>query len=182
MTEQAGKPQRYKWILITGILFLCVFKTMIVLAQHIEAEEPASHSAVIPDSADAWIIDMLTQMKTVSRIDSERIVRVENVDFEGLLMKRYKLVGEGFIVFPDSGWVYLISASSHDQPYVGDITLAMDHTGTFFLNRGHVCGGIIHFVFSGKPEEDTAANFFRLYVSDTDEAPWQAYELIKTQM
>jgi hypothetical protein len=81
---------------------------------------------------------------------------------------------EGCIVFPGKNWIYLISHSIYEDPYVGDITLAIDNKGEIFFNEGHVCGGTIRFYHRSQSRLDLteSAQFFELFASDTDNAAW----------
>jgi len=84
----------------------------------------------------------------------------------------YRLEGKGWINFANGAWIYMISSSAHTNPEVGDITLAMDDKKHFYINKSHVCGGIVHFQCRKRIILKSPNDFFNNFESDTDNIPW----------
>jgi hypothetical protein len=63
-----------------------------------------------------------------------------------------------------------------------DLTLAIDNHGKIYLNEGHICGGIIHFIINDKIAVKAASDFIQHFISDTDDRGWKSLnkECIKT--
>jgi len=57
-------------------------------------------------------------------------------------------LNEGAVRVGDAGWVYIKCHSSykdgrHSLPSIGQVSLAIDHTGTLYACHGHVCGVLV---------------------------------------
>lgn len=87
----------------------------------------------------------------------------------------YRLMKTGYIQLENQSWIYFISSSSHDNPEIGDITVAMDNQKRFFINRGHICGGMIHFQSEKKIDLRTPDDFFTNFREDVDNDPWTSF-------
>ena len=58
----------------------------------------------------------------------------------------FSVNGEQTIRVGSNGWVHIITHSLHDEHagiiVIGDQIYAIDHTGSIYQNKGHVCGEI----------------------------------------
>jgi hypothetical protein len=65
---------------------------------------------------------------------------------------------------------------------VGDLTLAIDNHGKIYLNEGHICGGIIHFIINDKIAVKAASDFIQHFISDTDDQYWRRLDREKSTL
>jgi hypothetical protein len=87
-----------------------------------------------------------------------------------------RLIEKGILRLSTADWIYFLSSSSHNNPEIGDITLAIDSKGNIFQNNGHVCGGIIHFETTKNGIPTNSEAFFKFFESDTDGVKWEIYK------
>ena len=98
-----------------------------------------------------------------------------------MLFRSVRVKKEGWIDLPGENWIYIVTASAHDSPEIGDLSLAIDNHQSIYLNNGHVCGGIINFESRQLRELKTSQDFFRYFVSDTDYEAWERVSRKSTQ-
>jgi hypothetical protein len=84
----------------------------------------------------------------------------------------YRVRGNGLVDTSTNGWVYLMLRSSHADPAVGDIILAIDNRGRVFETQGHVCGTVAHFVSAEKRAAEDPDDFFHRFQVDAADRPW----------
>jgi hypothetical protein len=81
---------------------------------------------------------------------------------------KYVKDARGFVDVPDFGKCYFIPHSWHENPKIGDITLA--HCGDkFYISRDHVCGALRLKVTRSNGAEDFQALFGNKYLT------WEIY-------
>ncbi len=120
-----------------------------------------------------WIRNSIRELKKFSPEKCQNPIEPRVIELSDYYRKSFRLAGgEGCILFSNGDWIFMVSNSTHDNPRIGDITLAIDSNGRIYKNEGHVCGGIIHFVNNVKMETDTANCFFDHFKSDTDNMGW----------
>ncbi len=92
----------------------------------------------IPMAQTQWISSQLLRLQKIA--PSAQTIRPTVKDHGRIVY----YITEGKVPFKDSGWVYVITHSSHDDNAgfraIGDISLAMDSHGDFFYSLDHVCG------------------------------------------
>ncbi|HMR90252.1 MAG TPA: hypothetical protein PKD51_18950 [Saprospiraceae bacterium] len=62
--------------------------------------------------------------------------------------------------------------SAHNDPDVGDVCMGKTSKNIFFVNFGHVCGGLINFESFSLSLPLDSIEFFNNFVSDTDGQGW----------
>jgi hypothetical protein len=137
---------------------------------------PAQHtdlSRIDPEKRKEWINAICQQLQKIKPETIPGSLPVEQKAFEDYFRLSVRVNKEGLIVLPCKNWIYIISSSAHEDPETGDISLAIDHKKKIFMNEGHVCGGIIHFETDKIRELKTSREFFKHFVSDTDEEGWK---------
>ncbi len=122
---------------------------------------------------EKWIRETVIILKKLSGPADEQIIEKKVTELDGFFQAGYRVQGSGYIRFDNGDWIYLVSNSAHDNEKIGDITLAMDNKRRFYINEGHVCGGIIHFVTNDKIAVRAATDFTEHFISDTDDAGWK---------
>lgn len=95
-------------------------------------------------------------------------------DLPDLKKISYRISGAGKINFSNENIIILLH-SSHSNSKIGDIALAITSDKTVYVNFGHVCGNIIHFMHETTELPQNTLDFFTLFVSDTDQSPWQKW-------
>jgi hypothetical protein len=138
-------------------------------------------NVVIESVQKRWIDHKIKEFR---QLDWDQIAPVslpEEQSFDGFYQLSYRIQGEGIIHFSDGSWVYLISNSIHDNQEIGDITLAIDSDGKAFVNYGHVCGGLIHFITNKEYSFIDTGIFFEHFLGDADYTPWHEINLTRKQ-
>jgi hypothetical protein len=131
-----------------------------------------NHYLIDLKEKETWIRETAIKLNQLSGPAEEQYIEKQVTDMEGYYQAGYRLQGSGYIRFDNGEWIYLISNSAHDNEKVGDITLAMDNKRRFYINEGHVCGGIIHFTTQQVIKKLSSDEFFRHFVSDQENADW----------
>jgi hypothetical protein len=125
-----------------------------------------------------WVKKTAKELKKLQPEDCTDQIVPRVVDIEGLFLVSYRVNNNaGCIQFPNGDWIYLVSHSLHDDPAIGDITLAIDNRNRIFSNTGHVCGGIINFYIDTNIEIQRAQDFFDSFMSDCDDCKWNEIRL-----
>jgi hypothetical protein len=120
-----------------------------------------------------WIHTTIENLQNIQAPQNETSIETNITDIEDFFQISYRLQGSGYIHFDNGDWIYLVSTSSHDTEQVGDLTLAIDNHGKIYLNEGHICGGIIHFIINDKIAVKAASDFIQHFISDTDDIGWK---------
>jgi len=130
-------------------------------------------SSVVVESLGQWLEQARKGMAGFRPDTCKNIIEVEITDLgEEYYACSYRVDGPGMIRISDTEWIFLVPSSSHDNPEVGDITLAMDQKKRFYMNEGNICGGIIHFQTHDRFELTKSRQFFKYFVSDTNSVRW----------
>jgi len=104
------------------------------------ATHPAEADA--PMNRAQWKSETIQQLQNFQPAESTTLAEIHISKTSKTL--RYELEQAGLIRLGTNGWVYIKmhSADNEQNPEIGDISLAIDHTGSLYQNDGHVCGGI----------------------------------------
>ena len=121
----------------------------------------------------AGIEQMVLDLKKISVDETTESLIFKEIKLENGSKYSIRLIEKGFLRLSNNDWIYFLSSSSHKNPAVGDITLAIDCRGIIFQNNGHVCGGIIHFETYKTGIPRSSDEFFEYYESDTDGIKWE---------
>ncbi len=154
----------YSTTLITILIFLF---SLPVRGQH------AGNAAISDVSRKQWVKETSRELRKFNPENCVNYMEPETMEIDGYFRISYRMTEPGCIRFENGDWIYLVSNSSHFNEKVGDITLAIDNQNRRFINEGHVCAGIIHFIIEEKVEVKSADQFFELFVSDTDSIHWR---------
>jgi hypothetical protein len=120
-----------------------------------------------------WLEDKIQELRAIDRETERSLVNLNKIDTDDLYYLGYQVQGKGMITFEDGTWAYIVMNSVHQDEQVGDITIAIDHSGKYYINEGHICGGIINFVCSKRVDMKSASQFFQYFRTDTDKQVWQ---------
>jgi hypothetical protein len=101
------------------------------------------------------------------------ILELSDLEHEDFYLLRTRLIKKGKMEFADGGFLFFMSHSNHENPAIGDLTIAMDEKNNFYINEGHICGDIIHFVTHKKMNDLLSSDFISQFFSDTDQKKWK---------
>jgi hypothetical protein len=126
-----------------------------------------------PDSQQVWIKQATLQLQGISFSNADaKVFDPITTAFDGFYQIEYRIRDIGFIKFDNENWICFISHSSHNNEAIGDVTLARDSFGRFYVNYGHICGGVISFKTNVFTKSLTSKVFFENFVSDSDGKSW----------
>jgi hypothetical protein len=137
------------------------------------AQEKHTASQVSIPKRNQWIKEksaMLKKFKPNAVI--AKAVISENEVTNGINLS-VDINDKGYLVTKDSGWIYFITHSAHNNPKVGDITLAIDNSKNIFINEGHVCGGYASFRALNFKEVNSVSDFFQYFNSEEKNGQWK---------
>lgn len=120
-----------------------------------------------------WIDSVLNTFDKKQVNEDLKLIKLKSRQVGDVILLSCKVKGEGILNLNAKEWIYFISNSNHNNPGVGDITIAIDRKGKAYINEGHVCGGIINFITKEIRELNHVKEFFRYFVSDTDDKIWK---------
>jgi hypothetical protein len=165
-----------KYLIISIISFLLL--TMVLLLSFPVASRTVmlkyGNEHVIASKQNRWVKKTSRQLKKIKPEDCTQPIEPRIVNFDGHFLISYRVdSNSGCIQLPNGDWIYMITHSIHDDPAIGDITLAIDNRQRLFFNTGHVCGGIINFYIDTEKEINSAQDFFNSFLSDCDDCKWK---------
>jgi hypothetical protein len=155
---------------------LVIYISIVLLGMNFSAfGQHNDQNRIDAEKRAASIEQMILDLKKISPDETTESLIFKEIKLENGSKYSIRLIEKGFLRLSNTDWIYFLSSSSHKNPEVGDITLAIDSKGIIFQNNGHVCGGIIHFETykTGIPESSDA--FFEYYESDTDGIRWEKH-------
>ena len=124
------------------------------------------------EKRQAWMENAIQNLNNNAKVYDAPVIGLEKVELEDLYYLGYRLQGAGKIRFEDGSWIRMMSNSAHHNGEVGDIVLAIDQNGDYYINEGHICGGIINFVCGKKIDLSNSNQFFKNFKCDTDKKEW----------
>ena len=119
-----------------------------------------------------WIKKTIHQLKKDDTMKLLKLTEPAINSAPGFTMISYRINGDTRIQCASGDWIYFRAHSMHDDSEVGDVCLAITDKGKTFVNYGHICGGIIHFIHKGDQIPHDAHEFQTKFISDTDELAW----------
>jgi hypothetical protein len=155
-------------------MFRLVFIAVgIFFAAILFAQEKHTALQVSIPKRNQWIKEQSAMLKKFKpTAATEKAVINENEVTNGINLSvdiNYK----GYLVTKDSGWIYFITHSAHNNPKVGDITLAIDNSKNIFMNEGHVCGGYVSFRALNFKEINSVSDFFQYFNCGDKNGEWK---------
>ena len=153
-----------KWFLLSILIGLFNFSAF---AQH------GDHENWDENTRKVWIDSVLNTFDKKQVHEDIKPIKLKSRQVGDVILLSCKVKGEGILNLNAKEWIYFISNSNHNNPGVGDITIAIDRKGKAYFNEGHVCGGIINFITKEIRELNQPKEFFKYFVSDTDDEIWK---------
>lgn len=132
-----------------------------------------------PESIDstkriAWIehsIDSL--LRNFSNIDLKK-VEIYQRQREEQLYLTCRIINAGYIT-AGIDTCYLFLFSSHQNPAVGDVIIAISDKRKVYVNNGHVCGGIVHFQSFKISKPSSFQEFIAHFSPEISPSIWRQY-------
>ncbi|OPZ98564.1 MAG: hypothetical protein BWY70_01188 [Bacteroidetes bacterium ADurb.Bin408] len=126
------------------LLFFCFFIPIsyTLYAQH-------GNYNVNIDTRKVWIQNKINEIKK-SGLYVLPVVEPEINETPDFTNCFYNFIRDARITFPDKSRIDIFLHSSHSNPTIGDVSIAITDKGKAHVNYGHICGGTITF-FSKKP-------------------------------
>jgi hypothetical protein len=120
-----------------------------------------------------WIEKTSKYLKSHKQKLNFPIMEFSELVHEDFYLLRTHLIKKGKIEFADGGYLLIMTHSNHENPSIGDVSIAMDEHNNYFINEGHICGDIINFVTKSKIKDVTSSKFITNFFSDTDDRKWK---------
>jgi len=137
---------------------------------------PHKSIKIIEKKRNSWIKKSVDSLFVLSVRDSVEISSPKIIDLPDLKMISYRINRLGRIVFPEGDSILIFLHSAHEDMEIGDVSLAIKSDKSIYVNFGHVCGGIIHFMHLSAAIPMKPINFFETFYADTDDAKWMKWK------
>ncbi len=121
---------------------------------------------------ETWIKQRIKWMQDSLHIDSLEFVEPNIIDIPDLQKISYKLKDCQNIRVANAENITICVHSAHQDPDIGDVCIGMTGETIFYVNDGHVCGGLINFERMALTIPSDLMDFFNSFVSDTDGHTW----------
>jgi hypothetical protein len=118
-----------------------------------------------------WITMMSDSLRK-SKNDHFSNVESNTIEWTEYVKTSYRVYLAGEIKFGEKDTVQIVLHSSHENTAIGDIALAMNDLGDIYINTGHICGGMAHFVRYSTKIPESSEEFFTTFVSEADNSGW----------
>jgi hypothetical protein len=148
-----------RWLL----LFICLLFIPRLEAQHVNT---AIDTIAREQYVQSMVKHIMQEINTNSLPAEARPKLIDVPDFQKV---SYRIQGKTMIRCTNGQWIYLLPHSGHNNPTIGDVSIAVTSKGKVCVNYSHICGGLINFASTGINLPTTPADFFSRFVSDTDD-------------
>jgi hypothetical protein len=157
---------------LTGIALTAIFILMTVASplKGQGCETPANKA-----KQKKWIKTTIAGLKKDKTLAVVAVTETEIQSVPGFKMISYRVNGPTRILCSGGEWIYFKPHSGHESSDIGDVCIAITEKGRIYINYGHICGGIVHFINKKGELPADASEFFDAFISDTDDKPWIAW-------
>lgn len=154
---------------ILTIVVSILFYSNLSFAQHNETE-------VNKEIQKKWINETIMYLKKHDSLQLMDLAEPKISSTPEFNRISYRIINKGKIHCSGGEWIYITMHSIHEDKEIGDICLAISDKGKLFVNYGHVCGGIVHFIDKSAKIPEDANDFFDRFVSDINEDKWVKWQ------
>ena len=154
------------------VSFLFVLSLSLLLLPTSLSAQRHSRIEVKPAARKKWVRQTRRVLKQISPHTASERVPVWTQNIDGLIKQSYSVESAGLILFEADDWVYVALHSSHDNPKIGDVAIAIDQDGNQYYHLGHVCGGAIDYETTSEKLYTTSEEFFQHFEDSIDERSW----------
>jgi hypothetical protein len=123
-----------------------------------------------------WIKKTVIELKKNKGLAAMKVTEAAIQSTADFKMVSYRVYGVTKIICTNGDWICFQPHSSHDGKNAGDVCVAITGQGSIFVNYGHICGGMVHYINNKGELPSTPADFFSSYISDTDEKHWEKWK------
>lgn len=121
-----------------------------------------------------WIAETIKYLAVTENVSHFPVLQIDTYEKgQNQFTQKIRLKGEGILKFNDNLWIVMKSHSSHDNSNIGDIVISSTNAGNFYVNDGHICGGIISFVYDGTVSLQHPDFFFSHFTSESESSQWK---------
>lgn len=126
-----------------------------------------------PQKRSMWIEQEVNDLKLYKPEEDAKSIKLKTINKKGEVWRSVRVVKKGLVELDKGDWIFIVTNSGHDNPSVGDISLAIDQNGKIYRHSGHVCGNIIHFEAVLTKPHINSKLFFRNFKDDTEGLSWE---------
>ncbi len=152
-------------------LTMALFPMISIPALASESDAHGAHE-INDEARNAWIRQKALDLKSYQPGSDQHEIPWQQSYRVDAYVTGCRVSKSGILRMGTSEWVYVETSSSHDQPEVGDVIIAIDSKGNLYQHHGHVCGGIINFRSTDTEIPSSSEDFFRKFTDDVQEMPW----------
>lgn len=137
----------------------------------------SSHSKAFVNlsSRKKWIMSAIKSMKSLPDLSNITLSQPHIIEIPDYQKISYRIQDCQKILFLNGEMVFICLHSVHQDPKVGDVSIAMDSKKNFYVNFGHICGRLIHFERKSSKAPRDIQDFIDNFVSDTDDLKWEKW-------
>jgi hypothetical protein len=121
---------------------------------------------------EIWINQKMLCMRDTLDVATLEYAEPNIINIPDLQKVSYKIKSCQNIQMLDSSHVSICVHSAHQDPKIGDVCIGKTSENVYFVNYGHVCGGLINFERMALSIPNDSLDFFNSFVSDTDGHTW----------
>lgn len=170
------------------VLLICLLGKVMTVAQTSDKlrsidqiEKPAFFNPDKPlkvnkEKQNVWIRNTVDSLISTKLDENFDILSHHLTELDEYKMISYRVNKSGKLLFHGGEYCIIYVHSAHEDPEIGDVSVALTMDGIIYINFGHVCGGIIHFVHMSTDIPKKPAEFFDVFSSDTDDEKWNRWE------
>ncbi|CAN5798282.1 hypothetical protein BH23THE1_BH23THE1_36120 [soil metagenome] len=122
-----------------------------------------------------WINNKVREMKSATWDKNLEFAEFISISTDDIKLNKVRISACNKLSFDNKDTILICTHSIHENPLIGDVSIALLNRKKVYVNFGHVCGGLIHFESPRIPNPENGAQFFSQYVSDTDELKWEKW-------
>ena len=129
------------------------------------------------EKRNLWILAASEKNSELGSTQVTKVISPVLIDLPDFHQVSYRIHHQGKIKFSNDEEIVILTHSAHENPEIGDVVMAFANDGSIYINKGHVCGGMIHFIshsLSIPPDKD---EFFQHFFSDTDDEKWKIADI-----
>jgi hypothetical protein len=134
-----------------------------------------SKALVVASKRKKWI---KTAIKSIQQIKIDSTIKASEphiVNVPEYHKVAYRITDCNTIKFLNGDSVLICLHSVHQDPQVGDVSIAIDSKRKSYVNYGHICGGMINFERMSIIPPIDIVDFIQNFVSDTDKEKWKKW-------
>jgi len=177
-----------RMIFVMSFLYICEYSGLIGQSKFMRyaKADQAKNKNVNPHTSldldlhkrNEWIKKMAVSLSKRNSGSNFEIIEPSFYNLPDLKKVSYRIInGLGIIKCRNEDEIAIVFHSSHQEPMIGDISVALLDNNVIFINTGHVCGNIIHFISPSLSIPENAEEIFKNFYSDTDQVKWQKWQI-----